>query len=53
MAVLTIIQPIGSRVLVCPTETESKTSSGFFIPETAIEKPQIGKVIAIGVGDES
>ncbi len=43
------IQPLGSRVLVRPdTESEVRTSSGLYIPETAKEKPQTGVVVAIG-----
>lgn len=43
------IQPLGSRVLIRPeTDTESRTSSGLYIPETAKEKPQTGIVVAIG-----
>jgi len=47
------IQPLGTRVLVRPdNESESRTSSGLYIPETAKEKPQTGVVIAIGEEDE-
>lgn len=47
------IQPLGTRVLVRPdNESESRTSSGLYIPETAKEKPQTGVVIAIGDEDE-
>lgn len=47
------IQPLGSRVLVQPdSESESRTSGGLYIPETAKEKPQTGTVIAIGDDDE-
>lgn len=43
------VQPLGTRVLVQPdNETESRTSGGLYIPETAKEKPQTGVVIAIG-----
>ncbi len=42
------IQPLGSRVLVLPLEQEGKTASGLLLPETAKEKPQTGRVIAIG-----
>lgn len=44
------IQPLGDRVLVEPLEAEEKTSSGIFIPDTAKEKQQRGKVIAVGKG---
>lgn len=43
------VQPLGTRVLVKPdNESESRTSGGLYIPETAKEKPQTGIVIAIG-----
>ena len=44
------IKPLGDRVLVEPAPTEVKTSSGIIIPDTAQEKPQRGRVIAIGNG---
>jgi len=44
------IQPLGDRVLVEPLEAEEKTSSGIIIPDSAKEKQQKGKVIAIGKG---
>ena len=44
------IQPLGDRVLVEPLEAEEKTAGGFVIPDTAKEKQQKGKVIAIGKG---
>lgn len=44
------IKPLGDRVLVEPQEAEEKTASGLIIPETAKEKPQQGKVIAVGKG---
>ena len=44
------IQPLGDRVLVEPLEAEDKTSGGIIIPDTAKEKQQRGKVIAIGKG---
>ena len=47
------VQPLGSRVLVQPdNDGESRTSSGLYIPETAKEKPQTGKVIAVGDDEE-
>lgn len=42
------ILPLAGYVLVSPQEAETKTSSGIILPETAQEKPAIGKVIAIG-----
>ncbi len=44
------LRPLGDRVVVEPLEQEERTESGLFIPETAKEKPQRGKVIAIGDG---
>ena len=44
------IQPLGDRVLVEPLEAEEKTASGIVIPDTAKEKQQKGKVIAVGKG---
>jgi chaperonin GroES len=42
------IRPLGENVLVQATQPEMKTASGIYLPETAGEKPQQGKVIAIG-----
>ena len=44
------IQPLGDRVLVEPLEAEDKTLGGIIIPDTAKEKQQKGKVIAVGKG---
>lgn len=44
------IKPLGDRVLVQADAAEEKTSSGLYIPDTAKEKPQQGKVIAVGAG---
>jgi chaperonin GroES len=44
------IRPLGDRVVVEPTEQEEQTTSGLFLPETAKEKPQQGKVVAVGKG---
>lgn len=44
------IRPLGDRVIVEPSEQEETTASGLYIPETAKEKPQQGKVIAAGAG---
>jgi chaperonin GroES len=45
-------KPNEDRVLVQPAAAEEKTSSGIIIPDTAKEKPQKGKVIAVGDGLE-
>lgn len=47
---LTNFKPNEDRVLVEPAAAEEKTSSGIIIPDTAKEKPQKGKVVAIGDG---
>ena len=44
------IKPLEDRVLVQPLDAEQQTSSGLYIPDTAKEKPQEGKVIATGPG---
>ena len=44
------LQPTGDRLVVKPIQSEEKTKSGIYIPDTAKEKPQEGKVIAVGPG---
>lgn len=44
------IKPLSDRVLVQQAAAEEKTASGIIIPDTAKEKPQKGKVIAVGPG---
>ena len=44
------IKPLSDRVLVEPVAAETQTASGIYIPETAKEKPQKGKVVAVGSG---
>jgi chaperonin GroES len=44
------IRPLNDRVLVVRIEEKEKTSGGIIIPDTAKEKPQEGKVIAVGPG---
>ncbi len=44
------LEPLGDRVIVEADEGEEKTPSGIVIPDTAKEKPQEGKVLAIGPG---
>ncbi len=44
------IRPLEDRVLVKPIESESKTASGIYLPESAKEKPVRGEVIAVGPG---
>ena len=43
-------RPLKDNVVVQVLEAEGKTSSGLFLPDTAKEKPQEGKVIAVGKG---
>ena len=45
-----MIKPLADRVLIEPQEAQTKTASGIFIPDTAKEKPQQGKVLATGPG---
>jgi len=46
------LQPLGDRVVVKAQEDEdARTASGLVIPDTAKEKPQTGKVLAVGPGD--
>lgn len=45
-----MIRPLSDRVLVEPQEAQTKTASGIYIPDSAQEKPQQGKVIAAGPG---
>lgn len=44
------IKPLADRVLIEPVAAETKTASGLYIPDTAKEKPQTGKVVAVGNG---
>lgn len=48
--VKTVIKPLGDRVVVKRIEEEPKTKGGIVLPDTAKEKPQKGKVIAVGTG---
>lgn len=44
------ITPLFDNVLIRPVEPEAKTAGGIILPDTAKEKPQIGKVMAVGKG---
>src|SRR3989338_7480792 len=44
------IKPLGDRVLIKPLEAEGKTKGGIVLPDTVKEKPQEGKVMAVGKG---
>jgi chaperonin GroES len=45
-----MIRPLGERVLVEPIAKEETTASGIVLPDTAKEKPQEGKIVAVGSG---
>lgn len=47
---VTQIKPTGDNILIEPLERETTTASGIVIPDTAKEKPQQGKVLAVGSG---
>ena len=44
------LKPLDDRIVVKPNEAEQTTASGLVIPDTAKEKPQQGKVLAVGPG---
>ncbi|RIK42504.1 MAG: co-chaperone GroES [Chloroflexi bacterium] len=44
------LKPLGDRLVIEPLEQQEQTASGIFLPETAKEKPQEGRVIAAGPG---
>lgn len=44
------IRPLGDRILVKPLEPEEKTKGGIVLPDTAKEKPQEAKIVAVGKG---
>jgi chaperonin GroES len=45
-----MIKPLGDRVVLEAVEKEEKTASGLVLPDTAKEKPQEGRVVAVGAG---
>ena len=45
-----MIKPLGERVVIEVAESDVKTASGIVLPDTAKEKPQKGKVVAVGAG---
>lgn len=47
------IKPLGDRIVLKVLEAEEKTASGIVLPDTAKEKPQQGKVLAVGPGKYS
>ena len=44
------MKPLGDRIVIKPLEAEAKTKGGIVLPDTAKEKPQEGKVVAVGKG---
>ena len=44
------IQPLGDRIVIKALEAEDKSRGGIILPDTAKEKPQEGKVVAVGKG---
>ena len=47
----TKLKPLGARVVIKALDRDEVTKSGIFIPDTAKEKPQEGKILAVGPGD--
>jgi chaperonin GroES len=47
------LQPLGDRLIVELVEEEEATASGIVLPDTAREKPQRGRVLAVGPGERS
>ena len=47
------LKPLGDRIVLKVMEAEEKTASGIVLPDTAKEKPQQGKIIAVGPGKHS
>jgi len=45
-----LLKPLGDRVIIELVESEEKTASGIVLPDSAKEKPQEGKVVAVGTG---
>ncbi|MBR3336243.1 MAG: co-chaperone GroES, partial [Bacillus sp. (in: Bacteria)] len=45
-----MLKPLGDRVVIELVQAEEKTASGIVLPDTAKEKPQEGKVVAVGTG---
>lgn len=45
-----MLKPLGDRIVIKLVQTEEKTASGIVLPDSAKEKPQEGKVVAVGTG---
>lgn len=44
------LQPLGDKVIIERLEAQEKSKGGIILPDTAKEKPQEGKVVAVGIG---
>ena len=44
------LRPLDDRVVIKPSEAQGKTAGGIYLPDTAKEKPQIGKIVWVGPG---
>lgn len=44
------IRPLADRIVIIPSTAEQKTAGGIVLPDTAQDKPQQGKVVAVGPG---
>ena len=47
-----MLKPLGDRIIVKPSSAEEVTAGGIVLPDSAQEKPQEGKVIAVGPGSQ-
>src|SRR5262245_1108764 len=47
------LKPLGDRLIVSPLDEEQTTSAGIVLPDTALERPQRGTVVAVGPGERS
>ncbi|MGM7703785.1 co-chaperone GroES [Pseudalkalibacillus sp. Hm43] len=45
-----MLKPLGDRIVIELVESEEKTASGIVLPDSAKEKPQEGKIVAVGAG---
>lgn len=50
MATKTVLKPLGDRIVIKPLEQEETSRGGVILPDTAKEKPNRGKVVAVGTG---
>ena len=44
------LRPLDDRVVIKPSQAQDKTAGGIFLPDTAKEKPQVGKIVWVGPG---